>query len=141
MYACPHCGSTVLQLTRAHTLWETVTVTDVTMEGDYTEVDAGSFGASISHGEWEEARCDTCDTALPLTDVFPTVAQPVAPPPDPRRVYVLLYTHKHGVDVSVYPTEDAAWDAAEAIKAEDPDDFDDDDPRAFLDVETCFINA
>jgi len=56
-------------------------------------------------------------------------------------VYVVTYEHKHGLDVSVYRTEDKAYDAIEAIKAEYPEDFEDDDPRAWCDVTTCKVDS
>jgi hypothetical protein len=38
-------------------------------------------------------------------------------------VWVLIHSHKHGVDVGVYSTEERAWDAAEALEREYAEDF------------------
>jgi hypothetical protein len=56
-------------------------------------------------------------------------------------VYVVTYEHKHGTDVSVHSTEEKAWDAIALIKAENPDEFEEDDPRSWLDITTCEVDT
>jgi hypothetical protein len=56
----------------------------------------------------------------------------VADPTPQTRLYVVTYGHKHGTAVSVYSTEAKAQAAMADIKAEYPDEFDEDDPRSWL---------
>jgi hypothetical protein len=67
------------------------------------------------------------------------VRQP-GPAPQPA-VYVVTYGHKHGTDVSVYSTEAKAQAAMEDIKAAYPDEFDEDDPRSWLDLTASTLDA
>jgi hypothetical protein len=56
-------------------------------------------------------------------------------------VYVVTYEHKHGTDVSIHSTEAKAWEAIDAIKAESPEDFDEDSPRGWCDISTCELDT
>lgn len=95
-----------------------------------TWADMYRLAAYVRDGEEEEKDWES----FTATEV---VAAPVPPPV----VYVVTYGHKHGTNVAAYSTEEKAWAAMEAIKAEYPDEFDEDDPRSWLDLDTCFLDV
>jgi hypothetical protein len=71
MYSCSHCGNSTVSLTRTHTVEETITATEIALDGTYTELD-NRFGDTIDTGPWASATCDQCGTGLPLAEIFPT---------------------------------------------------------------------
>jgi hypothetical protein len=56
-------------------------------------------------------------------------------------VYIVTYEHKHGVDVSAYSTEEKAWAGVGKLRADYPEDFDEDDPQGWCDITTCEVDS
>jgi hypothetical protein len=84
------------------------------------------LAAYVREGEAEDKDWE----AFAATEII--VRQP-GPAPQPL-LYVVTYGHKYGTDVAVYSTEEKAREAMADIKAAYPDEFDEDDPRSWLDL-------
>lgn len=84
----------------------------------------------------EAETCPTCDGQgeIYITENPPHEDAKAHPCPD-CIVFVCLYTHKHGIDVGVYRTHEAALDAAYCLALERvAETWEDDDRAKFNDL-------
>lgn len=134
MFTCPECHGDTVWIGREDTVRKTFIVSDIHPDGAYEEVAPGCLVTTITTGPWKKATCAQCDAPLDIATVFPAQAAPV-----PTYVYIVTYGHQHGTEAKAYATEAGARAAVEDLKAEYPDEFNEDDPRSWCEVSQLVV--
>jgi len=68
---CPHCGHDRFTVGRDITIWQTLHISRIDADGNYT-VDDDDLHDTVEEGEFAEvANCDNCGEDVPLSHLFP----------------------------------------------------------------------